>query len=115
MTLRFLLGFKLQHTLPLILSFMVWKQMQVIWSHIATYVLISSVIYSFLMYRSHSTQRRFKSEPDISTELLEDYLMECDLLKVGITATVVTLFCGFEVVEEGFFLSRLVVGGNYEL
>jgi hypothetical protein len=80
-----------------------------------SYVLVSSVIYSVLVYRSHSTQRRFKSEPEIATELLEDYLMECDLLKMGIAATEVMLFCCFEVLEEGFLLSNLAIGGNFEL
>lgn len=112
-TLRFLFGFKLQHTLPLISALILWKQVQVIWSHIATYALISFCIYLVLMYRSHSVQRRCRSEPEIGTALLENYLIECDLVKVGISATAVMLFCCFEVVEGGFLFSLLTVGENY--
>jgi hypothetical protein len=65
-----------------------------------------------LLYRGHSVQQRGRKEPDIATALLEDYLIECDLLKVGISASAVMLFCCFEIVEKGFLLSRLTVGGG---
>lgn len=115
LVLRFLVGFKLQHTLPLVAGFMLWKQLQVIWYHVVTFGLVCSIIYSMVVYRSHLTQSRVKRKPEHLKELLEDYLMECDHVKVGITLTMVILFGCFELVEEGFLFNMVMVGDSYEL
>lgn len=107
---RFLLGCNLLHALPMIASFILWKHLQAILCHILVFGLISSMAYAFVMYRCHSTQMRLKLEQDKAAKLIEDYMIECDQAKMGITLTMVMLLCGFEFAENGFLLSLVFSG-----
>jgi hypothetical protein len=107
---RFVLGCNLLHTLPLVASFILWKQLQAILFHVLAYVLISSIIYAVVVYRSHATQMRLKLDNVHVAKLMEDYVIECDHAKMGITLTMVLLLCTFEFAEEGFLLSLLLSG-----
>ncbi|KAI2488779.1 hypothetical protein MHU86_25833 [Fragilaria crotonensis] len=105
---RFLLGCNLLHTLPLVSSFILWKQLQAIMFHALAFAMTSSMIYAGVVYRCHATQMRLKRENVHIKKPLEDYVIECDHAKMGITLTMMLLLCGFEFAEEGFLLSLLL-------
>lgn len=55
-------------------------------------------------------QSRLKVQFDQKKHLVDDYLIECDHVKMGITSVLVVLFAIFQFVEQGLLLKIIVAG-----
>jgi hypothetical protein len=107
----FFFGLRLRHTLPLVVGFSVlWKQLQLIWYFIVTCLCVAAMMYAMIMYRSQLVHGRLKSRSGQKKELVDEYLLECDHVKMGITAVLAVLFLAFQYVEQGLLFNVMLTG-----